>query len=92
MLLRCYGPGTAFGVVGSVVEDLYLRVFDRRYGVRTSGYISLSQTTLEETKVKRGHRYRPVNAWALQSVLNRLALPKEFLLGTSVLRVQAQGE
>ena len=77
MLFRCYGPGTAFGVVGSVVEDLYLRVFDRRYGVRTSGYISLSQTTLEETKVKRGHRYRPVNAWALQSVLNRLALPKE---------------
>jgi hypothetical protein len=35
MLFRCYGPGTALGVVGSVVEDLYLRVFDRRYSVRS---------------------------------------------------------
>jgi tRNA A58 N-methylase Trm61 len=77
MLFRCYGPGTTLGVIGSIVEDLYLCVFDRRYGVRTSGYISLSQTTLEESKIKRGHRYRPVNAWALQRLLNRLALPKE---------------
>ena len=76
-LLRQHGVLTTFAIIASVIEDLYIRVFDRRYGVRTSGYIPLAATSLEQNQVKKGHRYRPVNAWALRRVMDRLAPSKE---------------
>ena len=76
-MLRHHGLRTTCAVVLSVIEDLYIRAFDRRYGVCTSGYIPLSQTALEPSQAQKGHRYRPVNAWAFRRVLREIALSKE---------------
>lgn len=76
-LLRRDGVVAATAVVTSVIEDGYLRVFDRRYGVRTSGYLKLEDTSLGADAAKRGHRYRAVNAWAFKSMLARLAPGKD---------------
>lgn len=75
-LLRRDGVVTTTAVVTSVIEDGYLRVFDRRYGVRTSGYLKLEDTSVGADGAKRGHRYRAVNAWAFKSMLARLAPAK----------------
>src|SRR5579859_3441663 len=75
-LLKRDGFAATTAVVASVIEDGYLRVFDRRYGVRTSGYLQLSNTSVGEAGAVRGHRYRAVNAWAFKQVLTRLAPPK----------------
>jgi SAM-dependent methyltransferase len=77
-LLRRAGLATTTAVLASVIEDLYIRVYDRRYGVRTSGYIPLAQTSLGQNgaECKRGHRYRAVNAWAFKQVLVALAPSK----------------
>ena len=72
-LLRQHGVPATVSVISSVIEDGYLRVFDRRYGVRTSGYLQLADTSLGAAAATRGHRYRAVNAWAFKHVLARLA-------------------
>ncbi|HXW57626.1 MAG TPA: class I SAM-dependent methyltransferase [Candidatus Cybelea sp.] len=60
----------------SVLEDHYLKCFDLLYGVRTSGYISLSETSVDTSKFQQANRYGPVNAWAFQRLLRELALSK----------------
>ena len=45
-LLRRDGIVATTAVITSVIEDGYLRVFDRRYAVRTSGYLKLEDTSL----------------------------------------------
>jgi SAM-dependent methyltransferase len=59
-----------------VLEDHYLRCFDRLYGVRTSGYISLSETSVDTSNFQEANRYGPVNAWAFRRLLRELALSK----------------
>ena len=76
-LLRRDGIVATSAVVVSVIEDGYLRVFDRRHGVRTSGYMSLANTSVGEEGARRGHRYRAVNAWAFKQVLTRMAPSKD---------------
>jgi SAM-dependent methyltransferase len=73
ILLRRHGVVATSAVITSVIEDGYLRTFDRRYGVRTSGYLKLEDTSLGADAVKRGHRYRAVNAWAFKEMLAKLA-------------------
>jgi|ERR1017187_587308 SAM-dependent methyltransferase len=77
-LLRDHGVPATAAIIASVIEDLYIRAFDRFYGVHTSGYIRLACTSLEKNQVKRGHRYRAVNAWAFKRVINALKPSKEF--------------
>src|SRR5689334_11079118 len=76
-LFRDYGLATTAAVIASVIEDLYVRLFDRRYGVRTSGYIPLAHTSLEQNRARKGHRYRPVNAWAFKHFIRALAPSKD---------------
>jgi SAM-dependent methyltransferase len=76
-LLREHGLWVTLAVVISVIEDLYVRVFDRLHRVQTSGYISLSQTSLNPCQAAMGHRYRGVNAWALKRALRTLAPGKD---------------
>ena len=50
------GWGTALGTAFSVVEDQYLRLFDRRYHVTTSGYIQLEATSIaSQVKGRNGN-------------------------------------
>jgi SAM-dependent methyltransferase len=71
------GLATTAAISASVVEDLYIRTFDRQRGVRTSGYIPLSDTSVGSNGAKKGHRYRAVNAWAFRQILAALAPSKQ---------------
>jgi SAM-dependent methyltransferase len=60
----------------SVVEDHWLKCFDRIYGVQTSGYISLANTSVDPSRLPHANRYGPVNAWAFRKLLRNLDLPR----------------
>lgn len=75
-LLSGVGLINTLAVCVSVIEDRYLKCFDRKYGVRTSGYISLTTTSFDPAKLHNATRYGPVNAWAFRWILNELSLPK----------------
>ena len=55
-----------------MLEDRYLRLFDLRFGVKTSGYIALDQTSLSSSEIRDLHRYRGVNAWALRKMFRTI--------------------
>jgi len=76
-LLKHAGLTTTTAISASVIEDLYIRTFDRQRGVRTSGYIPLSETSVGLDRAKKGHRYRAVNAWAFRRLLAILAPGKQ---------------
>jgi len=75
-LLRSHGVSQTAWVLGSVLEDRYLNLFDRLYGVTTSGYIPLEQTSVSSGDTKHLHRYRGVNAWAFKSMLKSMCPQK----------------
>jgi SAM-dependent methyltransferase len=67
--------GTA-SIIFSGLDDKYIKSFDRRYGVKTSGWILLSDTSVARSRLAHATQYSPVNGWALQRVLRELALPR----------------
>jgi SAM-dependent methyltransferase len=75
-ILEAAGIRQTVSACFSVLEDHYLRCFDRIYGVKTSGYISLTNTSVAPSKLLHANRYGPVNAWAFRKLLKDLALPK----------------
>lgn len=76
-LIGSHGVAAASGVVASVLDDQYIRAFDRLHGVRTSGHIDLEATSLGIGSKGRGHRYRPVNAWAFRRFMGTLEVPPD---------------
>jgi SAM-dependent methyltransferase len=76
ILLRGVGVKGTLGVGISIIEDYYLKLFDKIYGVHTSGRISLSATSVERSKAIQATQYAPVNAWALRHLFRDLNLPK----------------
>jgi SAM-dependent methyltransferase len=75
-LLRSFGVGKAVSVCLATIDDQFLKSFDRKYRVRTSGYISLASTSFDPSKLPHATSYGAVNAWAFRWLLKRLALPK----------------
>jgi len=75
-LWRGIGAKKTIVVLMSVLEDRFLRVFDRLYGVQTSRILSLHATSVERSTADRATRYAPVNAWALRRLFRTLKLPK----------------
>jgi len=75
-LFRGFGVMKTLSVAMAKIDDQYLRTFDRRYGVRTSGQIALSTTSFEPSKLRNATSYGPVNAWAFRDLLKKLNLPK----------------
>lgn len=75
-LIRGFGVMKTLSVCISTIDDEYLRSFDRRYRVRTSGHISLSTTSFDPSKLQDATSYGTVNAWAFRDLLKKLNLPK----------------
>ena len=75
-LLRVYGLMKTLSVCAAMVDDRYLRFFDRKYGIRTSGHIELSDTSFDPSKLRNATSYGPVNGWALRQLLRELDLSK----------------
>jgi SAM-dependent methyltransferase len=75
-LLRNSGVRQTIAAGVSVVEDRYLRSFDRIFNVQTNGVIELATTSVDPEKLADANVYAPVNAWGLRKLLRKLQLPK----------------
>ena len=76
-LLRGAGARKTFGVLVSSLDDHYLKTFDRRYRVLTSGYVPLSSTSIAPARLRDATQYRPANAWGCRRLLRELGLPRQ---------------
>jgi SAM-dependent methyltransferase len=76
-LVRGAGISRTLSVFASVVDDQYLRCFDRKYRVRTSGIIKLASTGFETSRLRDATQYGPVNGWAFRRLLRELNLPRK---------------
>jgi SAM-dependent methyltransferase len=74
-LVRGLGVTKTLSVCVSMIDDWYVRSFDRKYRVRTSGHVSLASTSFDPSKLRHATAYGPVNAWAFRSLLSKLKLP-----------------
>jgi len=74
-LLKHHGPAKTLAVCAAMVDDQHIRMFDRWYGVRTSGHVELKDTSFNPERLKDATSYGPVNAWGLRNLLKRLQLP-----------------
>jgi SAM-dependent methyltransferase len=77
-LLQHYGLRKTAAVCVAMIDDQHVRSFDRKYGVRTSGHIELSDTSFDASKLDKATSYGPVNAWGFRKLLQVLNLPKSF--------------
>ncbi len=75
-LVRGVGVQKTFSLMVSYVDDQHLRLFDRRYGIKTSGYISLASTSFAPDRLPDATIYAPVNGWAFRRLLHELNLPR----------------
>lgn len=75
LLLRHHGARKTLAVCAAMADDQYLRTFDRRYGVRTSGHVELAETSFKPSRLKDATSYGPVNAWGLRKLFALLKLP-----------------
>jgi SAM-dependent methyltransferase len=78
MLLRHYPIRKTAAVCAAMIDDYHVRSFDRKYGVRTSGHIELSETSFDASKLNKATSYGPVNAWGFRKLLQILDLPKPY--------------
>jgi SAM-dependent methyltransferase len=77
-LLRGYGLTKTMAVAAAKIDDQYLKLFDRKYNIATSGHVELCDTSFDPSKLSRATAYGPVNGWAFRGLLRELSLPKAF--------------
>lgn len=75
-LVRRAGLRQTMIILASALDDKYLKGFDRRYRIKTSGFIRLQNTSFEPTRLRDATQYGPVNGWALRRLLLDLNLPR----------------
>jgi SAM-dependent methyltransferase len=75
-LLRGHGIMKTIAVVVALIDDQYLKLFDRKYNIATSGHVELSDTSFDPSKLSRATAYGPVNGWAFRWLLRELNLPR----------------
>lgn len=75
-LIRTLGLFQTAALLLGALDDKYLRSFDRRYRVRTSGFILLNTTSFDPKRLSDATQYGPANGWAVRRCLRRLDLPR----------------
>lgn len=75
-ILRSFGLIQTLSVCAATIDERYLRIFDRRYRIRTSGHIELCDTSFDASKLRNATSYGPVNGWAFRRLLQDLNLPR----------------
>lgn len=76
-LIQGLGVIQTFALLIGTFDDRWLRSFDRRYRVKTSGFIQLDQTSFKPERLRDATQYGPTNGWAVRRILKRLNLPRE---------------
>jgi SAM-dependent methyltransferase len=59
------------------LDDKYLKSFDRRYRVKTSGFILLPTTSFDPARIRDATQYAPAYGWAVRRLLKQLNLPRK---------------
>src|ERR1017187_4048698 len=75
-MLRTAGPVGALSIIFFRMDDKYLRSFDRRFGVKTSGFLYLSETGFDSSRLPDATQYAPVSGWGFRKFLRRSGIPK----------------
>jgi len=75
-LIRTLGLFQTLALLLGAVDDKYLRTFDRRYHVQTSGFILLNTTSFDPKRLSDATQYGPANGWAVRRCLRQLNLPR----------------
>jgi hypothetical protein len=75
-LVRGVGAAQTFAIAASVIDDKCIRSFDRKYHVKTTGYILLSNTSVDPKRLQDATQYGPVNGWGFRRALRQLDLPR----------------
>jgi SAM-dependent methyltransferase len=75
-LLRSAGVSGTISILCSAADDKYLRTFDRWYGVKTSGFLRLTETGFDPARLADATQYGPVSGWGLKQFLKELNLPQ----------------
>jgi SAM-dependent methyltransferase len=76
-LVRTAGLFRTITILTSAIDDKYLKCFDRRYNIRTSGFIRLHHTSFDRARLADATQYGPVNGWGFRRCLRELNLPKK---------------
>jgi len=76
-LVRTLGVAKTCGTLVSALDDKYFKTFDRRYGVRTCGYVTLDQTGFTRERLRDATNYSPTNGWAVRRMLRLWQPPHE---------------
>lgn len=76
-LLRNAGLVHTLAIVTASFDDRYLNRFDRAYGIVTSGFISLEDTSFKRSRLRDATLYGPVNGWGFRRLLHTLNLPRD---------------
>jgi SAM-dependent methyltransferase len=76
-LFRELGVWQTCALLLGTLDDRWLRSFDRRYRVRTSGFIQLDTTSFNRERLRDATQYGPTNGWAVRRILKQLKLSRE---------------
>jgi len=75
-LLRGAGLAKSIATLAASLDEKYLRCFDRRYRVRTSGIIYLPDTSFDRSRLADATQYGPINGWGFRHFLQVVSLPR----------------
>lgn len=75
-VVRTAGLFQTLVILLSALDDKYLKCFDRRYRIKTSGFIRLHNTSFDRARLADATQYGPVNGWGLRRLFRDLQLPK----------------
>jgi SAM-dependent methyltransferase len=75
-LVRRGGPATALSTLLASLDEKYLRCFDRRYRIQTSGIILLPDTSFDRARLLDATQYSPINGWGFRRFLKESAFPR----------------
>jgi SAM-dependent methyltransferase len=68
--------GAALSTLLASLDEKYLRCFDRRYGIQTSGIILLPGTSFDRARLLDATQYGPINGWGFRKFLRESGFPR----------------
>jgi SAM-dependent methyltransferase len=75
-LVKRAGLGPACSTLLASLDEKYLRCFDRRYRIQTSGIILLPATSFDPARLLDATQYGPINGWGFRKFLRKSRFPQ----------------
>lgn len=75
-LLRQGGPAATLSTLLASLDEKYVKGFDRRYRIRTSGIIYLPTTSFDPARLADATQYGPINGWGFRKFLRKSGFPR----------------